>query len=141
MNIAAGAIRAFYLFDVADTIDLGALRTVEGEGVFPKDIPLRPYASTAYLQFPVPPLVARLPDARFGKLTCSVRAKFFDYGVISLRFSFPFEGSWENLQAAANELRRSEEIARYASGTVARISEELGSALDDPHRALIEDYF
>lgn len=141
MNIAAGAIRAFYLFDVADTIDLGALRTVEGEGVFPKDIPLRTYASTAYLQFPVPPLVARLPDGRFGDMACTVRAKFFDYGVISLRFSFPIEGSWERLQAAANDLRRSDEIARYASQTVERISRELGSALDDPHRALVEDYF
>ncbi|MBV8637208.1 MAG: hypothetical protein JO322_03930 [Candidatus Eremiobacteraeota bacterium] len=141
MNIAAGAIRAFYLFDVADTIDLGALRTVEGEGVFPKDIPLRAYASTAYLQFPVPPLVARLPDATFGDMRCMVRAKFFDYGVISLRFTLPIAGSWEHLQAAANDLRRSDEIARYASNTVERICRELGSALDDPHRALIEDYF
>ena len=141
MNIAAGAFRAFYLFDVADTIDLGALRTIEGEGVFPKDIPLRAYASTAYLQFPVPPLVARLPDARFGELTCTVRAKFFDYGVISLRFSFTIEGSWEYLQAAANDLRRNDEIARYASQTVERICKELGAALDDPHRALVEDYF
>ncbi len=141
MNIAAGAIRAFYLFDVADTIDLGALRTVEGEGVSPKDIPLRPYASTAYLQFPVPPLVARLPDAKFGDMKCSVRAKFFDYGVISLRFSFPFSGNWEHLQTAANDLRRNDEIARYASQTIERICTELGPALDDPHRALVEDYF
>lgn len=140
MNIAAGAIRAFYLFDVADTIDLGALRTIEGEGVFPKDIPLRAYASTAYLQFPVPPLVARLPDATFGNMPCSVRAKFFDYGVISLRFSFPVAGSWDRLQGAANEVRRSDEIARYASDTVERICRELGPALDDPHRTLIEDY-
>lgn len=141
MNIAAGAVRAFYLFDVADAIDLGSLRTVEGEGVFPKDIPLRPYASTAYLQFAVPPLVARLPDAHFGEIACTVRAKFFDYGVISLRFSLPVAGTWEHLQRAANELRRSEEIARYASQTVERICTELGPALDDPHRTFVEDYF
>ncbi len=140
MHIAAGAIRVFYLFDVADTIDLGALRTVEGEGVFPKDIPLRTYASTAYLQFPVPPLVARLPDASFRNMACTIRAKFFDYGVISLRFSFLIEGSWQHVQAAANALRRNDEIARYASDTVERIARELGPALDDRHRTLIEDY-
>lgn len=141
MNIAAGAVRAFYLFDVADTIDLGALRTVEGEGVFPKDIPLRTHASSAYLQFPVPPLVARLPDARFNERLCTVRAKFFDYGVISLRLSFPVEGSWQSLQDAANEIRRSDEIARYAAQTVERICTELGPALDDRHPPLVEDYF
>ncbi len=141
MNIAAGAIRAFYLFDVADTIDLAALRTVEGEGVSPKDIPLRPYASTAYLQFPVRPLVAPMPEARFGELNCGVRAKFFDYGVISLRLSFPISGSWEHVQAVASELRRSDAIARYAASTVERICSELGPALDDPHRTLVEDYF
>lgn len=141
MNIAAGAVRAFYLFDVADTIDLGALRTIEGEGVSPKDIPLRTHASTAYLQFPVPPLVARLPDARFGVRECSVRVKFFDYGVISLRLSFSFEGSWQEFEAAASEIRRSEEIARFAAATVERICNDLEEALDDRHPALVEDYF
>src|SRR5215469_18584589 len=99
MNVAVGTVRAFYLFDVADTIDLRGLRTVQGEGLSPMDMPLRPHASTAYLQFPVPPLVARLPDAEFGNLACTVRAKFFDYGVISLRFSLAVSGSWEDLQA------------------------------------------
>jgi hypothetical protein len=141
MKIAAGAVRAFYLFDVADTIDLKALRTVEGEGVFPKDIPLRAHASTAYLQFPVPPLVARLPDAQFGERSCTVRAKFFDYGVISLRLSFPVSGSWQQLQEAANDIRRSEEIAGYAAATVQRIADDLGPALDDRHPPLVEDYF
>lgn len=141
MQIASGAVRAFYLFDVADTIDLRALRTVEGEGVFPKDIPLRSYASTAYLQFPTPPLIARLPDAPFGTRTATVRAKFFDYGVISLRLSFPVSGTWEQLQEAANEIRRNEAIARFAADTVRRVCDELGAALDDRHAPLVEDYF
>ena len=91
MKIAAGAVRAFYLFDVADTIDLAALRTVEGEGVTPADIPLRAHQSSSYLQFPTPPLVARLPDGTLDDLAYTVRAKFFDYGVISLRYSFSLQ--------------------------------------------------
>lgn len=141
MNVAVGAVRAFYLFDVGDTIDLRSLRTVQGEGLSPMDMPLRPHASTAYLQFPVPPLVTKLPDAEFGNLQCSVRAKFFDYGVISLRFSFNATGPVEHVAEIARSVRRNDDIAKYAAETVERIVAELGPALDDPHKALVEDYF
>jgi hypothetical protein len=141
MKIVSGAVRAFYLFDVADTIDLAALRTIEGEGLAPADIPLKPHASSAYLQFPAPPLAARLSDVTFGDLACSVRAKFFDYGVISIRFSCPVSGNWSDLEDLANRLRRSDEISAYAARTVDRICDELGTALDDRHQPLMEDYF
>jgi hypothetical protein len=143
MKIASGAMRAFYLFDVADTIDLAAMRTVEGEGVRPALITLRPrpYASTSYLQFPTPPLVARLPDARFGDLICTVRAKFFDYGVISVRFSFEVAGTWDELAELAMHVRRDGSIADHAAASVERICDELGAALDDRHAPLVEDYF
>lgn len=140
MKIAAGAVRAFYLFDVADTIDLAALRTVEGEGVAPADIPLRPHQTSSYLQFPTPPLVARLPDGTLDELAYTVRAKFFDYGVISLRYSFSLSGAWEELEAAATHVRRNEELLTHAKATIARICDELGAALDDPHSPLLEDY-
>jgi hypothetical protein len=140
MKIAAGAVRAFYLFDVADTIDVASLRTVEGEGLAPADIPLRPHSSTSYLQFPSPPLVARLPDAHFGALAGTVRVKFFEYGVISLRLSFPATGTWEDVEDVARQVRRNDAIARYASAVIERICNELGSALDDRHDPLVEDY-
>ncbi|HTZ55888.1 MAG TPA: hypothetical protein VMB20_12575 [Candidatus Acidoferrum sp.] len=140
MKIAAGAVRAFYLFDVADTINLAALRTVEGEGFTPADIPLRPHQSSGYLQFPTPPLVARLAEGKLGELPYSLRAKFFDYGVISLRFDFPFAGAWEELEEIASRLRRNDNLLASATRTVARICDELSDALDDRHAPLIEDY-
>ena len=141
MNIVSGFVRAFYLFDVADTIDLARLRTVGGEGLAPADIPLRPHASGAYLQFPVPPLVARLPDADGAGLRATVRVKLFDYGVISLRYSFPASGSWDELFALSERVRTDESINRVAHDTIRWITEELGSALDDPHSPLMEDYW
>lgn len=140
MRIAAGAVRAFYLFDVADTIDLAALRTVEGEGVTPADIPLRAHQSSSSLQFPSPPLVARLADGALEGLAYTLRVKFFEYGVISLRYSFPVTGAWEELQAAAARVRRNDELLAHATATVGRICNELQPALDDPHLPLVEDY-
>ncbi|MDP9025728.1 MAG: hypothetical protein M3N13_10190, partial [Candidatus Eremiobacteraeota bacterium] len=140
MDIAAGHVRAFYLFDVADTIDLANTASVGGQGLAPVDIPLRQHASSAYLQFPVPPLVARLADADVAGLQGSVRVKLFDYGVISLRLSFPASGSWEQLFSLSEHVRRSDALAQYAHDVVMRIAADLGTALDDPHPPLIEDY-
>ncbi len=140
MKIAAGAVRAFYLFDVADTINLAALRTVEGEGFTPADIPLRPHQSSGSLQFPTPPLVARFAEGKLGDLSYSLRAKFFDYGVISLRYDFPFAGAWADLEDIASRIRRNEELLAAANQTVARICDELNEALDDRHAPLVEDY-
>ncbi len=140
MDIASGSIRMFFLFDVADSIDLARLRTVGGAGLAPADIPLRPHASTAYLQFPVPPLAARLPDADVAGLRGTVRVKLFDYGVISLRLSFPVAGTWQELFDLSERIHKGESVAAYARATAERIVEELGEALDDPRTALIEDY-
>jgi hypothetical protein len=140
MDIVSGYVRAFYLFDVADSIDLARLRTVGGEGLAQADIPLRPHASSAYLQFPVPPLVARLSDTEISGLRGTVRVKLFDYGVVSLRLSFSADGSWEQLFALSDRLRKDESVIRYARETVTRIIDELGDALDDPHDPLMEDY-
>ena len=140
LTIAAGAIRVFYLFDVADTIDLRKLRTVEGEGLSKADIQLRTHASASYLQFPVPPLIARLADAEFEGYPCSIRIKLFDYGVISLRYSFPLAGAWDHLAQVSMQLRRNEAIASHASRAVSRICDELSGALDDRREPLVEDY-
>lgn len=140
MNIASGSLRAYYLFDVADSIDLAALRTIGGEGLAPADIPLRQHKSPAYLQFPVPPLVARLDDYHVDGDAWSVRVKLFDYGVISLRLSLPISGSWNDAIQRSIVMRNDERLPEYAAQTIERICAELGSALDDPHKPLVEDF-
>ncbi|MGZ3518637.1 MAG: hypothetical protein ACXWNK_12610 [Vulcanimicrobiaceae bacterium] len=141
VKISAGALRAFFLYDVADTIDLSRLRTVGGEGLAPADLPLRPHTSPAYLQFPIPPLVARLPDVRFNEMQLGRRVKLFDYGVISIRLSVGFSGEWEAFVALVAELRNSDALAAVARTSADGVMEEIADVLDDPHSALIEDYF
>ena len=67
LEIAGGAVRAYYLFDVADTIDLVKVSALGGDNRAPAALPLRRQAPP-YLQFPVPPLVASLPEAEFDGL-------------------------------------------------------------------------
>ncbi|GAC1613690.1 MAG: hypothetical protein NVS9B12_14820 [Vulcanimicrobiaceae bacterium] len=139
MNVKA-SLRFFYLFDVADSIDLASLRTVAGEGVMAAPLPYRPHISPGYLQFPVPPLVARLPDRALHSSTAATRVKFYDYGVVSVRLSIPYEGDWSGLLDLAHSLRQGETLAAAAQATLEPVVAELASVLDDPHPFLIEDY-
>jgi hypothetical protein len=139
LEIAEGAVRAYYLFDVADTIDLAKMGALGGETRAPAALPLRRHAPP-YLQFPVPPLVANLPEADFDGLRGAARLKFYDYGVVSLRLRFPAGGSWNELSILAERARSDERIMQFAESTVARICDEYAHALDEPHSPLVEDY-
>lgn len=139
LQIGGGALRVYQLFDVADTIDLARLGTLPGETRAPAALPLwRP--SPPYLQFPVPPLIANLPETDVDGLRASVRVKFYDYGVVSLRLSFEATGSWNDLIHLAERARTDSHIARFAEATVERICDEYAGALDRRHRPLMEDY-
>ncbi|MBV8530310.1 MAG: hypothetical protein JO104_03260 [Candidatus Eremiobacteraeota bacterium] len=139
LEIAVGAARAYYMFDVADTIDLVKMSALGGETRAPAALPLRRHAPP-YLQFPVPPLVASLPDAEFDGLRCSVRLKFYDYGVISVRLAFSAQGAWKDLVALVERARIDARIMRFAEATVASICDEYAHALDERHPPLVEDY-
>jgi hypothetical protein len=44
LGITAGAVRAYYLFDVADTIDLVKMSALGGDNRAPAALPLRRHA-------------------------------------------------------------------------------------------------
>ena len=139
LEIAHGAVRAYYLFDVADTIDLGRMAALGGETRAPAALPLRGDAPP-YLQFPVPPLVANLAEAEIDGVPCGVRLKFYDYGVISVRLTFAAPASWNELITLTERTRGDERIAQFAHATVTRICNEYPHAFDEQHPPLIEDY-
>lgn len=137
--IAQGSFRALFVYDVADTIDLERLRTVRGAGVARAPLQLRREASSEFIQYPVAPLIVRLPDLEEPRAT--VRAKLFDFGVVSLRITVPFSGTWEDFGALTRRLRRDPALEAQARAALDDVLAEIAGALDDPHQALIEDYF
>jgi hypothetical protein len=138
-EIRKGAFRAFFVFDVADTIDLPRLRTVGGSGVARAPLQLRREASTEFIQYPVAPLIVPLPaNLERGE---TLRAKLFDFGVISIRISVPFSGSWRDFAALGRRLRNDPTMESRARDALEGILAEIAPALDDPHSALLEDYF
>jgi hypothetical protein len=141
VQVAAGALRAFFLYDIADTIDLRRLRTVSGEGLSPAHLRLRPHTSPAYLEFPTPPLTARLSEGSLTQFSVDRRVKLFDYGVLSVRLSIPFSGSWEAFLEFVLQIRNEPQFVQIGLSTMNEVKSEIADALDDPHPPLIEDYY
>jgi hypothetical protein len=138
-GIEKGYFRAFFVYDVADTIDLRLLRTVGGEGVARAPLQLRREASSEFIQYPVVPLIVRLPD--IPEYGAAMRAKIFDFGVVSIRITVPFSGTWDAYSALARRLRRDPKLEARARAALEDVLTEIGAALDEPHDALVEDYF
>jgi hypothetical protein len=138
-GIVGGAFRAFFVYDVADSIDLRGVRTVRGEGFSRAPLQLRREASSEFIQYPVAPLIGRLPDLE--EYGATVRVKIFDYGVVSIRLSVPFAGPWADFAALARRLRRDEPLRAAARAALADVLAEIAPALDEPHPPLLEDYF
>ena len=140
-SIASGTFHACFIFDVADTIDLKQLTRIGGTSAQPAPLRLRATPSPGNIQFAVPPLAANLPPIDAAGKAGTSRAKIYDFGVISIRFSFPFAGPWEGFAELAATLRRDESLPARAGQLVSEILGDCAPALDDPHHPLVEDYF
>ncbi|MEO6991514.1 MAG: hypothetical protein ABI346_06770 [Candidatus Baltobacteraceae bacterium] len=140
-GIVGGALHAFFIYDVADTIDLAALPSVGVDGVTRAPLHLRREASPGSIQFPTPPLVARLPPIEAAGTAAGVRVKMYDYGVISIRLSVTFRGTWSDYAALGRALRTDAVASSAARGALERLLVGLSPALDEPHAVLLEDYF
>lgn len=97
-----GLIRLLYLYDVAESIDLGKLRSLLGarggsaEPAFPRRTP-------GYVRFEQAPIVE---PAEFVTVCPGVNAacpvKYYGFGAIVIQVELPFEGDWNSLIAQAS---------------------------------------
>jgi hypothetical protein len=140
-EITAGAIHAFYLFDVAQGIDLAAVRRLLGPGAGQAILQDKSPGVLSVRYF-IPPVVADGDLLELGDLGgFHVRLKAYDYGVISLMLSRPFQGDWPDLVRLAQDLIESEALERQAAGVCGQVAARLRAALIGERKELLsEDY-
>ena len=139
--IETGALHALFVYDLADTIDLSRLQSVGGGGVARAPLALRRETSPGSLQFPIPPVAARLPTVDIDGRAASVLAKVFDYGVVAIRLTIPYAGEWAGFAEIARSLRATDDAANAARGVLDHLLLDIAAALDKAHEPLVEDYF
>ncbi len=140
METLRGQIVALYLFDVAEAIDLQAAAAAIGSSARAKFAP-KP-ATPAYVRYQEAPLL--IDGAGIGVPSIDgFRAGFkvFDYGIISLRLTRDFNGTWPDLADASDQLVENEALERQAEQACRSVAERLKHAITDPRQtALTEDY-
>src|SRR5215211_6076586 len=103
MEALHGQIVALYLFDVAEATDLQAAASAISSSARAKFTPKT--ATPAYVKYQVAPLLFegdRIGIASIDEFRVSFKA--FDYGVISLRLTCDFHGTWGDLADASDRL-------------------------------------
>jgi hypothetical protein len=138
--VPRGYITAFFLFDVADAIDLQRVRT-EIDATVAARLTTKP-AAPPYLQYQQPPLTLDGTVIGAGEVDgCRVRFKAFDYGVVSVALTQTMPDTWEQLLEAApgwqDNPRLAQAAERLCQELVARIRPAVSGARDVP---LDEDY-
>jgi hypothetical protein len=117
MEIRAATLTAFYLYDVAEQIDLATLRKTLRAGA---EARLHP-ATTApsYFQYQTPPVIIEGEQVAISAIEgFTARLKFFDYGVISLALTRPFRGSWAELIADSQTYIENDALESRAEAAV-----------------------
>ena len=139
--IRAAEIVAFYLFDVADSIDLPAVPPlVDGQPVAARLSPKT--ATPSYVQYEKPPLsfdgeAVGVPEIDGFR----TRIRLYDYGVISIALSGPFSGGWHELVDRAHSLIENDDLERRAEDLCRLVVDRLRPAVVRARAAMLsEDY-
>jgi hypothetical protein len=140
-EIQSGQLVLFYLFDVAETVDLQAVpQLVGGPAVAAKLAPKS--AIPAYVQYDKPPLSFDGDTVGIADVA-GFRPRFraYDYGVISVALTQPFKGSWREFVASGQLLVESADFESHAEQLCRTVTDRLRPALKGVRpTTLTEDY-
>lgn len=144
-DIEVGYLRAYFMYSVADSLNLELVKSSSGKEYHPAQIKLADVPAPNYIQFAVAPLLAQLPDATIDvagqSAKAEVRLKLYDYGTVALRFSFPFKGTWSEFCALSRQVKHSEALSQAAQAILGSVMTEIAAAVSSPQKVLLEDYF
>jgi hypothetical protein len=132
-----GSAVGLFLFDVCEEVDLDKLRSILGARRLGEGLK---HAAGEQLFFERPPVVeagefSGTPDAK-------VRVKYYDYGVVSVLFEFPFKGEWTDLISISSRWISETDLQTRAEALAKEKVQRTQSALIKPYdRWLSEDYF
>ncbi|HVH88467.1 MAG TPA: hypothetical protein VM912_17230 [Terriglobales bacterium] len=135
-----GSISILALYDVCDEIRLKELPPlIQGKVV----IPSLKHTAPEYVRFERPPLVESIEPVliQTGE-RFEAALQYYDYGVISLLFRFPFSGDWQLLRELAARWVSSTSFDELSLRIVREKVELIRSALIRPYEQwLSEDYY
>jgi hypothetical protein len=138
----AGSFQILMLYDVADAIRLDELRRILGLGG-PDRLPQFTHRTPEYVRFERPPVIQPINPSQIGADEhVELRAKYYDYGVISIESGVAFEGDWTGLVERSSRWIDAPGIESRCMECVRRCLAAAAPALVNPYADwLNEDYY
>jgi hypothetical protein len=140
-EIREAQVVLYYLFDVAETIDLALIQQlIAGPATEVRLAPRQP--TPAYVQYDKPPVSFDGSAVGTPELDgFAARVRVYDYGVLSLCLTRGFKGSWSSLVGLGQTLVENADLERRAEEMCRTIAERLRPALNGfRDTRLSEDY-
>jgi hypothetical protein len=132
-----GSAVGLFLFDVCEEVKLDELRNILGARRLGEGLK---HAAAEQLFFERPPVVESIQIP--GDSQARVRVKYYDYGVVSVLFEFPFAGDWPDLIALSSRWISGTDLPNRAEQIAKERIERTRPALVKPYgNWLNEDYF
>ena len=138
-ELVKGSVLFYNLYDVAEEIKLDRVR--ELLGARPQER-LSKHAAPEYVRFERPPVVENISIGGLAPQAVAGQVKYYDYGVISVSFEFPFAAEWEKLVEMAAKWMSGSEFESAGLRVVKEKCRNVESAMVRSYSNwLNEDYF
>src|SRR5215470_4416284 len=137
-----GSLWAIFLYDVAEQIDLEALRSILRIEPAARE-PRFKHPAPDYVRFERPPLEHSVttPPLESGERV-EARLKYFDYGVLLVELELPFQTEWATLLERSSRWIGSPEMEKLAGALARDHASRASSAFTQPNTDwLSEDYY
>jgi hypothetical protein len=141
MPACTGSFRALLLYDIAEEIDLVALRGVLGREP-PARSPGFKLPAPGYVRFERPPIMEPCESIQLATgEQADARLRYFDYGVVSLEIEIQFQTEWPGVIALSNRWIEAGEVEQRALKTVREHVSKLHSALRKPYTDWLDEAY
>ena len=138
-ELVKGSVLFLNLYDVAEEIKLDRVR--ELLGARPQERVFK-HAAPEYVRFERPPVLESIDVTGLAPQGATGQVKYYDYGVISVLFEFPFSAEWDDVVALAARWMSGSEFESAALRVVKEKCKNVESALVRSYgNWLNEDYF
>jgi hypothetical protein len=136
-SLLRGSAVGLFLFDVCEEMKLDEVRSLLGARRLGEGLK---HAAAEQLFFERPPVVEEAQLA--GDAKAQVRVKYYDYGVVSVLFEFPFAGEWSDLISLSCRWISGTDLPSRAEGIAKEKVARIKPAMVKPYSTwLNEDYF
>ncbi|MBU0460753.1 MAG: hypothetical protein KJ597_02880 [Nanoarchaeota archaeon] len=145
IKITDGSLYLYFCYDLSEEIELDNISSILGEKtekftLYTKSL------NPSYMQYSVPPLFADLGNLKLEffdkKVDAHLLVKFYNFGVVTLRFKVDFEGNLDKLLKVSYSTERANVFNKEAEDLIKKIKEEIKKFLVNPEKKLdqVETY-